>query len=126
MQFYFYGHGDFSEKKRKVDFDYLSTPFLGNASLFTKLLFTFLCPFPPPPNQQNDGFPLEFLLKGPQTELRTLSKFCEQTLEELRTNRIMNKRAFLSFGLFGHRGRETAGNSFSDSLFCEFGPEGPK
>ena len=46
---------------------------------------------PPPPNQQTDGFPLEFLLKGPQTELRTLSQDCEQTLEKLRTNRIMNK-----------------------------------
>ena len=50
----------------------------------------------PPPNQQNDGFPLEFLLKGPQTELRTLSQNCEQTLQKLRTNRIMNKRAFLT------------------------------
>ena len=50
---------------------------------------------PPPPNQQSDGFPLEFLLKGPQTELRTLSQNCEQTLQKLRTNRIMNKRAFL-------------------------------
>ena len=58
----------------------------------------FLCPLtPPPPNQQNDGFPLEFLLKGPQTELRTLSQNCEQTLQKLRTNRIMNKPAFLIF-----------------------------
>ena len=39
---------------------------------------------PPPPNQQSDGFPLEFLLEGPQTELRTLSQNCEQTLLKLR------------------------------------------
>ena len=58
----------------------------------------FLCTLdPPPPNEQNDGFPLEFLLEGPQTELRTLSQNCEQTPQKLRTNRIMNKRAFLSF-----------------------------
>ena len=49
---------------------------------------------PPPPNQQSDGFPLKFLLEGPQTELQTLSQNCEQTLQKLRTNRIMNKRPF--------------------------------
>ena len=38
----------------------------GNASLFTKCLFTIFVPTrPPPPNQQDDGFPLEFLLEGP-------------------------------------------------------------
>ena len=69
---------------------------VGNASLFTKFLFTIFVPLkPPPPNQQKEGFSLEFLLKGPQTELRTLSQNCEQTLQKLRTNRIMNKRAFL-------------------------------
>ena len=72
------------------------TPGIGNASLFTKILFTIFVPInPPPPNQQNEGFPLEFLLEGPQTELRTLSQNCEQTLQKLRTKRIMNKRAFL-------------------------------
>ena len=35
----------------------------------------------PPPNQQNDGCPLEFLLKGPRTELRTLRRNCEQSLQ---------------------------------------------
>ena len=49
---------------------------------------------PPPPNQQGDGSTLEFQLEGPQTELRTLSQNSEQTLQKLRTNRIMNKRAF--------------------------------
>ena len=63
---------------------------VGNASLFTKLLFIIFVPFnPPPPNQRDDGFPLEFLLKGPQTELRTLRQNCEQTLQNLRTNRIV-------------------------------------
>ena len=70
---------------------------LGNASLFTKFLFTiFALINPPPPNQANEGFPLEFPLEGPQTELRTLSQNCEQTPQKLRTNRIMNKRAFLN------------------------------
>ena len=51
---------------------------------------------PPPPNQQRDGFSLEFLLiKAPQTESRTLSQNCEQIPLKLRTNRITNKRAFL-------------------------------
>ena len=30
--------------------------------------------------------------------MRTLSQNCEQTLKKMRTNRIMNKRAFLNFG----------------------------
>ena len=70
----------------------------------------FLCPLiPPPPNQQSDRFPLEFLLKGPQTELRTLSQNCEQTFQELRTNRIMNKRAFLTHKQFlGHPGHRSS------------------
>ena len=69
-------------------------PRLGNAVLFTIFLFTTFVPLkPPPPNQQNDGFPLEFLLEGPQTELRTLSQNCEQTLQKLRTNRITNLEA---------------------------------
>ena len=60
------------------------------------LLPLIVCPLtPPPPNQQNARFPLDFLLKGPQTELRTLNQNCEQTLQKLRTNRITNKRAFL-------------------------------
>ena len=52
----------------------------------------FLYPLtPPPPNQPSDEFPLEFLrlLEGPQTELRTLSRNCEQTLQRLRTKRII-------------------------------------
>ena len=66
---------------------------LGNACSFTKCLFTIFVPLNlPPPNQQSDGFPLEVLLKRPQTELWTLSqdrtqkkrKNCEQT--ELWTN----------------------------------------
>ena len=69
------------------------------ANLFTKCLFTIFVPLaPPPPNQQNDGLPFEFLSKGPQTELRTLSQNCEQTLQKLRTNGIMNKRVFLNNG----------------------------
>ena len=59
----------------------------------------FCAPYPPP-NQQIDGFPLEFLLQEPQTELRTLSQNCEQTLQKLRTNRILNKRAFLKHFTF--------------------------
>ena len=91
---------------------------LGNASLFTNVLFTLLCALtPPPPNQQSDGFPLEFLLKGPQTELRTLSQNCEQTLQKLRTNRIMNKRAFLKCALIGACAMTT---KFLDNKICTF------
>ena len=82
-----------------LDKDIVTRTLLGNASLFTKRLFIIFVPLnPPPPNQQNDEFPLDFLLKGPQTKLRTLSQNCEQTLQKLRTNRIMNKRAFLIYG----------------------------
>ena len=41
----------------------------------------FCAPSPPLPKQESDGFPLEFLLKGSQKELRTLSPNCEQTLQ---------------------------------------------
>ena len=67
--------------------------FLGNASLITKLLFTIFAPDnAPPPNQQSDGLPLEFLLKDPNTIANTQPK--------LRTNppKIANKRAFLISG----------------------------
>ena len=64
-------------------------------------MFTIFVPLNPPlPNQQSDGFPLEFIVKGPQTELRTLSQNCEQTLQKLRTNRIMNQQVFLKNGRF--------------------------
>ena len=87
------------EKCRKVS--KIFCHFFRNASLFTMFLFTIFAPLNlPPPNQQNDGFPLEFLLKGPETELRTLIQNCEQTLQKLRTNRIMNKRAFQIFDDF--------------------------
>ena len=73
---------------------------LGNASLFTKVLFTIFVPLNPPPLPTSKV--LEFLLKGPQTELRTLSQNCEQTLPKLRKkNRIVNKRAFLKY-IFVH------------------------
>ena len=44
--------------------------YLGSTGLFTISFFHNLVPLRPPlPNQQNDGFPLEFVLQGPQTEL---------------------------------------------------------
>ena len=66
---------------------------------------------PPLPTSKVMDFLLEFLLKGPQTELQTLSQNCKQTLQKLRTNRIVNKRAFLKyinnlpglFFLYSHR-----------------------
>ena len=71
-------------------------PFLRKRQFVHNIFVHNFCAYePPPPNQQNDGFPLDFLLKEPQTALRTLSQNCEQTLQKLRTNRIMNKRAFL-------------------------------
>ena len=43
--------------------------------------FTILVPLKPTlPNSKVMGFPIEFVLQGPQTELRTLSQNCEQTL----------------------------------------------
>ena len=57
--------------------------------MFAKVLFTIFMPLnPPPPPKQHDGFPLEFLVKEPQTEFRTLSQKCE--------HKIMNKQAFLN------------------------------
>ena len=46
---------------------------------------------------------LDFPLKGPQTELQTLSQNCEQTLQKLRANRNMNKGAFPNFAAAGIR-----------------------
>ena len=69
--------------------------FMVSASLFTKYSFTIFAPLnPPPPNQQSDGLPLEFLGKGPQTELRTLSP-------KLRTNppNIANKQNYKQTGV---------------------------
>ena len=73
--------------------------FLGNASLFTKWLFTFLALLYPPLNQQSDGFALESVLKGPQIELRTRNKNCEKTLLIVQANKVMNKWVFLIFAL---------------------------
>ena len=71
-------------------------PTPGNADSFTIFLFTIFVPLTPPlPKQRSYGLPLKLLFKGPHTELHTLSRNCEQTLQNLRTNRIMNKRAFL-------------------------------
>ena len=65
----------------------------------------FGAPLPAPfPTQQSDEFRLEFVLKGPSTELRTLSQNCEQTLPKLPTNRITNKRVFLTIVLAVGRG----------------------
>ena len=98
-----------------------------------KFCSRILCPLnPPPPNQQSDGFPQEFVLKGPQTELRTLNQNCEQILLKLRTNRIVNKRVLLSFGnsqtwlfqawLFAKTSYAFAGFCAKSSfaLFCTF------
>ena len=65
---------------------------LGNANLFTKCLFTILVPFTPPlPISKVMDVLLNSYEKTPQTELRTLSQDCEQTLPKLRTIRITNK-----------------------------------
>ena len=72
-------------------------PFRKRQFVHKMFVHNFCANYPPPlPTSKVDGFPLEFLLKGPQTELRTLSQNCAQTLQKLRTNRIMNKRAFLN------------------------------
>ena len=89
--------------------------YLGNASLFTKFLFTILVPVnPPPSNSEVMDLVLKLYKKAPQTELRTLSQNCEQTLPKLRTNRIANKWAFLSI-----IGNENSAQSFSDRSFWE-------
>ena len=55
-----------------------------------------LCPLTPPlPNQQSDGFPLEFLLKDLKQNCEHAAKLANKPSKKLRTNRIMNKRAFL-------------------------------
>ena len=59
----------------------------------------------PPPNRQVMDFLLKCVLKGPQTELRTLSQNCKQTLPKLRANRIMNKWALLNADLLSTRNK---------------------
>ena len=66
----------------------------GNASLFTKLLFTIFVPLDPPlPTSKMMDFLLNFYYKG-QTELRTLS-------QKLRTNppKIANKQNYEQTGV---------------------------
>ena len=69
---------------------------IGNASSFTKFLFTIFAPVnpPPPPNQQNDGFPLEFLLKGTSNRIAS-------TQPKLRTDppKITNKLDYEQTGV---------------------------
>ena len=56
----------------------------------------FLCPLTPPPSQPAKWWISSWIpIKRTSTELRTLSQKCERTLQKLRTNRIMNKRALL-------------------------------
>ena len=89
-----------SPPTRKGAFGPLSQ--LGNASLFTKCLFTFFVPLKPPTsNQQSDGFPLEFLLKGPQTDIQRTSNRIANTQPKLRTNspKIANKQSYEEAGV---------------------------
>ena len=60
----------------------------------------FCAPWPPPPNQQIAGFPLVFLFKGPQTELRTFSQNCEQTLQKLRNKQNYEQMGISEFMFF--------------------------
>ena len=62
--------------------------------MFTKCLFIISVPLdPPPPNQQSDGFPLDFLFKGPQDGIAN-------TQPKLRTNppQIANKQNYEQTG----------------------------
>ena len=71
--------------------------FSRSASLFTTFLFTILVPLTSPlPNQQRDGFPLEFVLQDLKQTCKH-SKLRAKTLLKLRTNWIMNRRVFLIF-----------------------------
>ena len=75
-----------------------SSTVLGNAYLFTKFLFTIFAPLNlSPPNQQSDGFPLEFLLKP----LKGTSNRIANTQTKLRTNlpKIANKQNYEQTGV---------------------------
>ena len=80
-QFYFYGHGDFSESRRQ-------NLRKGNANLFKNVCSRLLCPLTPPPLSQLKV--MDFLLKFDETDLKQycedsakiankLSQHCEQT-----------------------------------------------
>ena len=57
---------------------------------------TILVPVIPPPfNQRNEGFPLEFLLEGASNRIANTQPKLRTNLQKSRTNRVMNKRAFL-------------------------------
>ena len=92
---------------RYLQRSYRKTLSLRTSNLFTKCLFIVLLPLNPPPSQQeNDGFSLEFIhwkaLKQncEHSAKIALSENCEQTLWKSRTKRIMNKRAFLIHACF--------------------------
>ena len=62
-------------------------------AFFTTFLSTIFLPLNHPlPISKMMDFLFNFYW-GPQTDLRTLGQNCEQTFQELRTNRIMNNRA---------------------------------
>ena len=81
-------------------------------SLFTTFLFTNSVLLNSPlPNQQSDGFPLEFVLQDLKPKFQH-SKLRAKALPKLRTNRIMNRRAFLIF-------TQCCGiRSLSSGIFC--------
>ena len=56
--------------------------------------FVPLNPSVPPPNQQSDGCPPEFILKGPQTELRTLSQNWATKSPKIANKQNCEQRAF--------------------------------
>ena len=92
--------------------------FLGNANLFTTFLFTILVPLYSPP------FPIskvmDFLLN---LYFRTSNRLAStqnygQTLPKVRTNRIMNRRAFLIFTKCCGISSLALGMFFSGPILC--------
>ena len=81
---------------------------IGNASLFTKVLFTIFVPLDPPPSQPAKWWISSWIaITRTSNRIANISQNWEQTLQILRTNRIMNKRVLTKennahiFFLFG-------------------------
>ena len=105
----------------------MSWPLLGNASLFTKFLFTIFVPITPPSQSAKRWTSSCFSIKRTSNRIANTQPKLRTTLQKARTNRIMNKWAFLNYGPVHFRQYRirSLDQSGPASLWSSFFPELP-